>query len=154
MFRGLEQLAGGVGLQAARSLQVCLTAPTHLCPFLSAEHNISDTFVALTPVSVRYVESFFVPLSSIEQNLRSNLVSINLSPSHIIKLQNVSTSRYEYRQAQVLSHLCPPVSSFSSCVIGLISSCDGSKTQCSSGKVTTLKCLGENASALVPNTNL
>ncbi|XP_018552134.2 transmembrane protease serine 3 [Lates calcarifer] len=56
----------------------------------------------------RYVESFFVSLTSIEQDLQHNLVSINLSQAQIIKLQNTTTL---------------------------------SKTQCSSGKVTTLKCL-------------
>uniref|UniRef100_UPI0037E6F914 transmembrane protease serine 3 n=1 Tax=Semicossyphus pulcher TaxID=241346 RepID=UPI0037E6F914 len=56
----------------------------------------------------RYVESFFVSLTSINQDLQLHLVSINLSQSEIIKLQNATTS---------------------------------SKTQCSSGKVTTLKCL-------------
>ncbi|XP_054471728.1 transmembrane protease serine 3 [Anoplopoma fimbria] len=56
----------------------------------------------------RYVESFFVSLISIEQDLQYNLVSINLSQSQIIKLQNATT----------FSH-----------------------TQCSSGKVTTVKCL-------------
>ncbi|XP_061548084.1 transmembrane protease serine 3 [Phycodurus eques] len=55
-----------------------------------------------------YVESFFMSLTSIEQDLQYNLVSINLSQSQIIKLQNTATF---------------------------------SKTHCSSGKVTTLKCL-------------
>ncbi|XP_026151291.1 transmembrane protease serine 3 [Mastacembelus armatus] len=56
----------------------------------------------------RYVESFFISLTSIEQDLQNNLVSINLNQSQIIKLQNATSF---------------------------------SKTQCSSGKVTTLKCL-------------
>ncbi|XP_029315167.1 transmembrane protease serine 3 [Cottoperca gobio] len=56
----------------------------------------------------RYVESFFVSLTSIEQDLQENLVSINLSQSQIVKLHNATAF---------------------------------SKTQCSSGKVTTLKCL-------------
>ncbi|XP_042283245.1 transmembrane protease serine 3, partial [Thunnus maccoyii] len=56
----------------------------------------------------RYVESFFVTQTSIEQDLQYNLVSINLSQSQIIKLQNATSF---------------------------------SKSQCSSGKVTTLKCL-------------
>ncbi|XP_058477332.1 transmembrane protease serine 3 isoform X2 [Solea solea] len=56
----------------------------------------------------RYVESFFISLNSIEQELQNNLVSINLSQSQISKLQNATIF---------------------------------SKTQCSSGKVTTLKCL-------------
>ncbi|KAI3356610.1 hypothetical protein L3Q82_017812, partial [Scortum barcoo] len=55
-----------------------------------------------------YVESFFVSLTSIDQDLQYNLVSVNLSLSQIIKLQNTTTF---------------------------------SKAQCSSGKVTTLKCL-------------
>ncbi|XP_026231659.1 transmembrane protease serine 3 [Anabas testudineus] len=55
-----------------------------------------------------YVESFFVSVTSIEKDLQYNLVSVNLSQSQIIKLQNVTTL---------------------------------SKNQCSSGKVTTLKCL-------------
>ncbi|XP_061774568.1 transmembrane protease serine 3 isoform X2 [Nerophis ophidion] len=59
-----------------------------------------------------YVESFFIPLTSIEQNLQYNLVSIslshNLSQSQTIQLQNATTF---------------------------------SKTQCTSGRVTTLKCL-------------
>ncbi|XP_061923171.1 uncharacterized protein tmprss3a [Entelurus aequoreus] len=59
-----------------------------------------------------YVESFFIPLTSIEQNLQYNLVSIslshNLSQSQSIQLQNATTF---------------------------------SKTQCTSGRVTTLKCL-------------
>ncbi|XP_054642901.1 transmembrane protease serine 3 [Dunckerocampus dactyliophorus] len=55
-----------------------------------------------------YVESFFIPLTAIEERLQYNLVSINLSQSQIIKLQNAPTF---------------------------------SKTQCTSGKVTTLKCL-------------
>ncbi|XP_070771039.1 transmembrane protease serine 3 [Enoplosus armatus] len=56
----------------------------------------------------RYVESFFVSLTFIEQEFQYNVVSINLSQSQIIKLQNATAF---------------------------------SKTQCSSGKVTTLKCL-------------
>ncbi|KAM7380959.1 hypothetical protein PAMP_004223 [Pampus punctatissimus] len=56
----------------------------------------------------RYVESFFITQTSIEQDLQYNLVSINLTKSQIIKLQNATAF---------------------------------SKTQCSSGKVTTLKCL-------------
>ncbi|XP_041807066.1 transmembrane protease serine 3 [Chelmon rostratus] len=56
----------------------------------------------------RYVESFFISLASIEQDLQYNLVSINLSQSQIIKLQNATTF---------------------------------SKTECSSGRVATLKCL-------------
>ncbi|XP_065818361.1 transmembrane protease serine 3 [Labrus bergylta] len=56
----------------------------------------------------RYVESFYVSLTSIEHDLQLYLVSINLSQSEIIKLQNATAF---------------------------------SKTQCSSGKVTTLKCL-------------
>ncbi|KAM9850641.1 transmembrane protease serine 3 [Aulostomus maculatus] len=56
----------------------------------------------------RYIESFFIPLTSIEPELQSNLVSLNLNQVQIIKLQNATTF---------------------------------SKTQCSSGKVTTLKCL-------------
>ncbi|KAM6978155.1 LOW QUALITY PROTEIN: transmembrane protease serine 3 [Tautogolabrus adspersus] len=56
----------------------------------------------------RYVESFYVALTSIEQDLQLHLVSINLSQSEIIKLQNATAF---------------------------------SKAQCSSGKVTTLKCL-------------
>ncbi|KAK2906424.1 transmembrane protease serine 3 [Channa argus] len=56
----------------------------------------------------RYVESFFVSLASIEQDLQYNLVSINQSQPQIIKLQNATVF---------------------------------SKTLCSSGKVTTLKCL-------------
>ncbi|XP_037646086.1 transmembrane protease serine 3 [Sebastes umbrosus] len=39
-----------------------------------------------------YVESFFVSLTTIEQDLQDNLVSINLSQSRIIKLQNATTS--------------------------------------------------------------
>uniref|UniRef100_G3N9A0 Transmembrane serine protease 3a n=1 Tax=Gasterosteus aculeatus aculeatus TaxID=481459 RepID=G3N9A0_GASAC len=56
----------------------------------------------------RYMESFFVSLASIEQDLQYSLVSINLSQSQIIQLQNATTL---------------------------------SKTQCSSGRVTTVKCL-------------
>ncbi|KAK1903050.1 Transmembrane protease serine 3 [Dissostichus eleginoides] len=56
----------------------------------------------------RYVESFFVSLTSIAQDLQDNLVSINLSQAQTIKLHNATAF---------------------------------SKTQCSSGKVTTLKCL-------------
>ncbi|XP_047193170.1 transmembrane protease serine 3 isoform X1 [Scophthalmus maximus] len=56
----------------------------------------------------RYVESFFVSLTSIEQELQQNLVSISLNQSQIIKLQNTTTL---------------------------------SKTECSSGRVTTVKCL-------------
>ncbi|XP_078118987.1 transmembrane protease serine 3 [Sander vitreus] len=56
----------------------------------------------------RYVESFFVSLTSVEQDLQSNLVSINLNQAQLIKLQNATAF---------------------------------SKTECSSGKVTTLKCL-------------
>ncbi|XP_060910010.1 transmembrane protease serine 3 [Labrus mixtus] len=56
----------------------------------------------------RYVESFYVSLTSIEHDLQLYLVSINLSQSELIKLQNATAF---------------------------------SKTQCSSGKVTTLKCL-------------
>nr|XP_046259662.1 transmembrane protease serine 3 [Scatophagus argus] len=39
----------------------------------------------------RYVESFFISLTAIEQDLQFNLVSINLSQSQIIKLQNATT---------------------------------------------------------------
>lgn len=42
---------------------------------------------------VRYVESFFVALTSIEQDLQFNLVSLNLSQSQIIKLQNATSFR-------------------------------------------------------------
>ncbi|XP_031725830.1 transmembrane protease serine 3 [Anarrhichthys ocellatus] len=42
----------------------------------------------------RYVESFFVSLTSIEQDLQYNLVSISLSQSQIIKLQNATTFRF------------------------------------------------------------
>ncbi|KAM3862203.1 transmembrane protease serine 3 [Diretmus argenteus] len=58
----------------------------------------------------RYHESLSFPLSSIEQDLQNNLVSINLSQvgENIIKIHNAT-------------HL--------------------SKSQCSSGKVTALKCL-------------
>ncbi|KAM6934114.1 transmembrane protease serine 3 [Xenentodon cancila] len=56
----------------------------------------------------RYVESVFVSLTSVEQDLQTNLVSFNVSQPEMIKLQNL------------------PVFS---------------KSQCSSGMVTTLKCL-------------
>ncbi|XP_076011312.1 transmembrane protease serine 3 [Genypterus blacodes] len=56
----------------------------------------------------RFVESLSAPLSSIEPDFRADLVSINLSLTEIIKLQNSSYL---------------------------------SKTQCSSGNVTTLKCI-------------
>ncbi|KAM4558359.1 transmembrane protease serine 3 isoform 2-T2 [Odontesthes bonariensis] len=56
----------------------------------------------------RYVESFFVPLTSVEQDLQTSLLSFNLSQSEVVKLQNAATH---------------------------------SKSQCSSGMVTTLKCL-------------
>ncbi|KAM9804820.1 transmembrane protease serine 3 [Neosynchiropus ocellatus] len=55
-----------------------------------------------------YVESFFVPLMSVEDELRSPLVSLRPTPSGTALLQNLSSS---------------------------------SKSECSSGKVTTLKCL-------------
>ncbi|KAM9365911.1 transmembrane protease serine 3 [Pholidichthys leucotaenia] len=55
-----------------------------------------------------YVESFFVPLATIEQELQTHLLSIQPSQSQIIKLQNADST---------------------------------SKTRCSSGLVTTLKCL-------------
>ncbi|XP_028248739.1 transmembrane protease serine 3 isoform X2 [Parambassis ranga] len=55
-----------------------------------------------------YVESFFVSLSSVEEDFQTSLVSINMSQSQIIKLQIAETFR---------------------------------KSQCSSGMVTTLKCL-------------
>ncbi|KAM8858176.1 transmembrane protease serine 3-like [Synchiropus picturatus] len=55
-----------------------------------------------------YVESFFIPLTSVEQELQAQLVSLQPTPSHTVLLQNLSSS---------------------------------SKSQCSSGKVTTLKCL-------------
>ncbi|KAM9709820.1 transmembrane protease serine 3 [Menidia menidia] len=55
-----------------------------------------------------YVESFFVPLTSVEQDLQTPLVSFNLSQPEIIKLQNTASE---------------------------------SRSQCSSGMVTTLKCL-------------
>lgn len=42
---------------------------------------------------LRYVESFFISLTSIEQDLQHNLVSINMSQSQIIKLQNATTFR-------------------------------------------------------------
>ncbi|CAB1417873.1 unnamed protein product [Pleuronectes platessa] len=41
----------------------------------------------------RYVESFFISLTSIEQELQHNLVSISLNKSRIIKLQNTTTLR-------------------------------------------------------------
>ncbi|KAK0136014.1 Transmembrane protease serine 3 [Merluccius polli] len=58
----------------------------------------------------RYVESRATPLSSVEQDFQSNLVSINLSQTgvHAIKVHNNSNI---------------------------------SKTQCFSGKVTTIRCL-------------
>nr|XP_020462229.1 transmembrane protease serine 3 [Monopterus albus] len=56
----------------------------------------------------RYLESFFISLTSIEQDLQHNLVSIRLNQSQTVKLQVATAS---------------------------------SKAQCSSGKVTTLKCL-------------
>ncbi|XP_054878361.1 transmembrane protease serine 3 [Poeciliopsis prolifica] len=56
----------------------------------------------------RYVESFFISLTSIEQDLRTNLISINYSQAEVIKLQNAATF---------------------------------SKNQCTSGMVTTLKCI-------------
>ncbi|XP_061782282.1 transmembrane protease serine 3-like isoform X2 [Nerophis lumbriciformis] len=55
-----------------------------------------------------YVESLFIPLTSIEQNLQYDLVSISLSSNLTIKLQNTATF---------------------------------SKPQCTSNKVTSLKCL-------------
>ncbi|MEQ2287973.1 hypothetical protein AMECASPLE_018227 [Ameca splendens] len=36
----------------------------------------------------RYVESFFISLTSIEQDLQTNLISINYSQAEAIKLQN------------------------------------------------------------------
>ncbi|RVE57762.1 hypothetical protein OJAV_G00202470 [Oryzias javanicus] len=56
----------------------------------------------------RYVESFFVPQTSIEDDLQSNLVSLDRTQSDVIKLQSAAAF---------------------------------SKSQCSSGMVTTLKCL-------------
>ncbi|KAG7253299.1 hypothetical protein CRUP_008948, partial [Coryphaenoides rupestris] len=58
----------------------------------------------------RYVESRATPLSSVEQDFRNNLVSINLSQTGMqgIKIHNNTNL---------------------------------SKTQCSSGKVTTIRCL-------------
>ncbi|XP_024919465.1 transmembrane protease serine 3 [Cynoglossus semilaevis] len=56
----------------------------------------------------RYVESFFISLTTIEQELQQNLVSFSSNHSLITKLQNTTVF---------------------------------SKTQCSSGAVTTLKCL-------------
>ncbi|XP_054882150.1 transmembrane protease serine 3-like [Poeciliopsis prolifica] len=65
----------------------------------------------------RYVESFFISLTSIEQDLRTNLISINYSQAEVIKLQNAATFRY----ATFHHHRC--------------------KNQCTSGMVTTLKCI-------------
>lgn len=45
-------------------------------------------------LSARYVESFFIPLTSIEQDLQTNLISINYSQAELIKIQNAATSRY------------------------------------------------------------
>ncbi|KAM4730647.1 transmembrane protease serine 3 [Anableps anableps] len=39
----------------------------------------------------RYVESFFISLTSIEQDLQTNLISINYSQAEVIKLQNAAT---------------------------------------------------------------
>ncbi|XP_037136573.1 transmembrane protease serine 3 isoform X2 [Syngnathus acus] len=38
-----------------------------------------------------YVESFFISLTSIEQDLQYNMVSMNLNQSQIIQLQNITT---------------------------------------------------------------
>ncbi|XP_035994658.1 transmembrane protease serine 3 [Fundulus heteroclitus] len=56
----------------------------------------------------RYVESFFLSLTSIEQDLQTNLISISYSQPEVTRLQNTAMF---------------------------------SKTQCSSGMVTTLKCI-------------
>lgn len=91
MLRGLEQLAGRVRLQTAGLLQVNAASS-------SSVSSVRHTFTcnALSS-SLRYVESFFVSLTSVEQDLRSDLVAINLSQSQIIKLQNATTIRWEER---------------------------------------------------------
>ncbi|XP_023806242.1 transmembrane protease serine 3, partial [Oryzias latipes] len=64
----------------------------------------------------RYVESSFVPQNSIEEDLQSSLVSLDTTQSDVIKLQSAAAFRYADRQ-------------------------DKGESQCSSGMVTTLKCL-------------
>ncbi|CAG5866019.1 unnamed protein product, partial [Menidia menidia] len=74
-----------------------------------------------------YVESFFVPLTSVEQDLQTPLVSFNLSQTEIIKLQNTaseSVHQLQHTGAHILS-MFPALL----------------RSQCSSGMVTTLKCL-------------
>uniref|UniRef100_A0A672ZG87 Transmembrane serine protease 3a n=1 Tax=Sphaeramia orbicularis TaxID=375764 RepID=A0A672ZG87_9TELE len=46
----------------------------------------------------RYVESFFVPMSSIELEFRSNLVSIDSGQNHSVKLYNATTIRYKHTE--------------------------------------------------------
>ncbi|XP_047456187.1 transmembrane protease serine 3 [Mugil cephalus] len=54
-----------------------------------------------------YVESFFVAMTSIEQNLQTSLVSINLSEAQIIKLQNAATfSKAECSSGMVTTLKC------------------------------------------------
>lgn len=116
VFRGLEQPVGTLRLQTAGILQVLtwywptstdLDRPARfrtLCGIKSCDHkNNKNTMLfvrtsavwpsAVCSVSVRYVESFFVALTSIEQDLQFNLVSLNLSQSQIIKLQNATSFR-------------------------------------------------------------
>lgn len=60
------------------------------------------------PASLSYVESGSLPLTSIEQDLQDNLVSINVSqPSHLhpIKIHNTTNLRCE----TVLITLCTAV---------------------------------------------
>ncbi|TNN48417.1 Transmembrane protease serine 3 [Liparis tanakae] len=96
----------------------------------------------------RYVESQFVSPTSIEQELQSDLVSLDLNQAQIIKLQNATSSSDCWSRSEnpfeldvscevfdikaVTAVLCP-----AECLWDVLHS----KTQCSSGKVTALKCL-------------
>ncbi|KAE8299036.1 Transmembrane protease serine 3 [Larimichthys crocea] len=64
-----------------------------------------------------YVESFFVSLTSIERDLQNNLVSLYLSQSQIIKLQN-ATFFSELRTSTCLSSECGSRPLFSTRIVG------------------------------------
>ncbi|KAE8299022.1 Transmembrane protease serine 3 [Larimichthys crocea] len=64
-----------------------------------------------------YVESFFVSLTSIERDLQNNLVSLYLSQSQIIKLQNASFFS-ELRTSTCLSSECGSRPLFSTRIVG------------------------------------
>lgn len=64
--------------------------------YATADTIISSFKLLFFPLSVRYVESKALPLSSIEQAFQSNLVSISMNHTNVqqaIKIHNISSFR-------------------------------------------------------------